>query len=91
MKPKVKKLPVMLTTFALAGQLTLPAAALTAVQPNSYEGSINITEVFHDRNLQAWLLNSSNLLPATSAKADRNITLTQHMDHPDLGKEAKRG
>ena len=61
MKPKVKKLPVMLTTFALAGQLTLPAAALTAVQPRSYEGSINITEVFHDRNLQAWLLNSSNL------------------------------
>lgn len=61
MKPKVKKLPVMLTTFALAGQLTLPAAALTAVQPRSYEGSISITEVFHDRNLQAWLLNSSNL------------------------------
>lgn len=61
MKPTMKKVPVMLTTIALAGQLTLPAVAATPLAPRSYEGSINITEAFRDQKLQSWLLNAANL------------------------------
>lgn len=64
MKPTMKKLPVMLTTIALAGQLTHPAAAAAPLVPRTYEGSINITEAFQDQKLQAWLLNSSHLMGA---------------------------
>lgn len=61
MKPTMKKVPVMLTTIALAGQLTLPAVAAVPLAPRTYEGSVNITEAFRDQKLQSWLLNAANL------------------------------
>ena len=61
MKPNIKKIPVALTTIALVGQLSLPAAALVVVQPRTLDGDVNITEVFRDQKLQAWLLDRSNL------------------------------
>ena len=61
MKPNIKKIPVALTTIALVGQLSLPAAALAVVQPRTLDGDVNITEVFRDQKLQAWLLDRSNL------------------------------
>lgn len=61
MKPIVKKLPVLLTTAALVGQLSAPASALEALQSRSYEGDLNISEVFKDQKLQSFLTNSANL------------------------------
>lgn len=61
MKPTMKKLPVMLTTIALAGQLTLPAAALVPLQGSAEGESVVITQAFPDKKLQAWLLNAANL------------------------------
>ncbi|WP_209343399.1 hypothetical protein [Flavonifractor sp. AGMB03687] len=76
MKPTMKKVPVMLTTIALAGQLTLPAVAATPLAPRSYEGSINITEAFRDQKLQSWLLNAANL---GGAGADGVLTQEERM------------
>ena len=61
MKPTMKKLLVMLTTIALAGQLTLPAAALVPLQGSTEGESVVITQAFPDKKLQAWLLNAANL------------------------------
>ena len=76
MKPTMKKVPVMLTTIALAGQLTLPAVAATPLAPRSYEGSVNITEAFRDQKLQSWLLNAANL---GGAGADGVLTQEERM------------
>ena len=72
----MKKVPVMLTTIALAGQLTLPAVAATPLAPRSYEGSVNITEAFRDQKLQSWLLNAANL---GGAGADGVLTQEERM------------
>lgn len=61
MKPYIKKIPVALTAIALVGQLSMPATALAVMQPRTYVGDVNITEVFRDQKFQAWLLKSSNL------------------------------
>ncbi|MGI5928073.1 hypothetical protein [Pseudoflavonifractor sp.] len=38
MKPYIKKIPIVLTAAALVGQLSLPAAAIVAVQPRAFQG-----------------------------------------------------
>ena len=61
MKPYIKKIPIVLTVVALAGQLSLPAAAITAAQPRTYQGDVAIADVFKDQTLRTWLLNGNHL------------------------------
>ena len=72
MKPKLKVIPVALTSLALIGQLCIPVAALSNDQPPiSRSGNLSITEVFKDHGLQAWLLDSKNI---NGAGADGILT-----------------
>lgn len=61
MKPYIKKIPIVLTAAALVGQLSLPAAAIVAVQPRAFQGDVVIADVFRDQTLRSWLLNGNNL------------------------------
>ena len=52
----------LLLAMALAGQLTLPAAAVQGMeQPAVQEGDVVIEETFPDRTFRTWLLDRTNL------------------------------
>ena len=57
-----RRVSALLLTLALAGQLTLPAAAIQVTEGSAVQkGNVVIEETFPDRTFRAWLLDGANL------------------------------
>lgn len=74
MKLYTRRMTAAMAALILAGQLTLPAAALGGSDTGLLSGDVEITQAFSDAKLIAWLKDARNL---NGAGADGVLTLAE--------------
>ena len=74
MKLYTRRMTAAMAALILAGQLTLPAAALGGSDTGLFSGDVEITQAFSDAKLIAWLKDARNL---NGAGADGVLTLAE--------------
>ncbi len=74
MKLHARRMTAAMAALILAGQLTLPAAALGGSDTGLFSGDVEITQAFSDAKLIAWLKDARNL---NGAGADGVLTLAE--------------
>ena len=76
-----RRLAAALAAAVLAGQLTLPAAAIENLDTGAAQDDLLISQVFGDQRLQDWLRNEKNL---NGAGADGVLTWEERQEVTEL-------